>query len=86
MGVYRVVFKRSAAKELKALPDRDLKAVLKRIQGLAEDPRPKGSERLSAKPWYRLRCGDYRILYTVVEATVTVCIVKIGHRREVYRG
>lgn len=84
MAAYRICFKRSAVKELKALPDRDLKAVLKRIQGLAEEPRPKGCERLSGKEWYRLRCGVYRILYAIEDGVLTVLVVKIGHRREVY--
>jgi mRNA interferase RelE/StbE len=82
---YIVDFKKSAAKELSDLPAKDVARIVARIQALAMDPRPQGSEKLSGNDKYRVRQGDYRVLYAVSDANRTVTIVKIAHRREVYR-
>jgi mRNA interferase RelE/StbE len=82
---YRLLIKPSAAKELQALPAIDRKRVVTRIEGLASDPRPPGTEKLSGAEKYRLRQGDYRVLYSVDDAEKSLVIVKIGHRRDVYR-
>lgn len=84
-GSYSVAIKKSAEKELRKLPKGDLGRVVGRIRKLAEDPRPRGSEKLAAEERYRLRQGDYRILYMVDDERQAVEVVKIGHRREVYR-
>ena len=84
-GSYSVVVKRSGERELRAVAKRHLGRVVARIRGLAEDPRPPGSEKLSGQDRYRLRQGDYRVVYAVDDAQRSVEIVKIGHRREVYR-
>ena len=83
---YSLRMKRSADKELRALPKTDLLKVVGQTQLLSDNPRPPGSQRLSGQPQYRIRQGDYRILYTVDDADRVIEIVKIGHRREVYRG
>lgn len=83
---YRLRLKRSAERELRSLPGADLKRIVKRISQLAGQPRPLGCEKLSGQPAYRIRQGDYRVLYTVDDKQRLVQIVKIGHRREVYRG
>lgn len=62
-----------------------MRRILARIDTLRDDPRPPGSEKLSAQERYRLRQGNYRILYTVADAEIVVEIVKVGHRREIYR-
>ncbi len=85
MASYSLQIKPSAAKELEALPKKDRQRVVARIQGLATDPRPPGCEKLSGHDRYRVRQGDYRILYTVNDVALLVVVVKIGHRREVYR-
>lgn len=85
MAAYRIVFKKTAAKELEAIPKRDLAKVVERIQSLAVEPRPPGVEKLSAQERYRVRQGDYRIVYSIEDDILTVCVVKVGHRREVYR-
>ena len=85
MASYRLLIKPSAAKELQALPANDRKRVVTRIEGLASDPRPPGTEKLSGAEKYRLRQGDYRVLYSVDDARKILVIVKIGHRRDVYR-
>jgi len=82
---YNLQIKPSAAKELEVLPKKDRQRVAARIQALATDPRPKGSEQLSGQDLYRVRQGNYRILYTINDAALLVVIYKIGHRREVYR-
>ena len=85
MASYRILLKRSAAKELEGLPVKDRRRVVRRIQTLADDPRPTGCEKLSGQEKFRLRQGDYRILYSIDDAGSEVTVVKIGHRRDVYR-
>jgi len=70
---------------LEALPKADRLRVVERITTLAENPRPMGCEKLSGGEKYRMRQGVYRILYEIHDDMVTVVVVKIGHRREVYR-
>ena len=83
---YSLVIKRSAEKELKKLPVGDLRRVVDRIRGLTQQPCPPGCEKLSGEEErYRVRQGDYRIVYRIDEPSRTVDVVKIGHRREVYR-
>lgn len=85
-GSYSLVIKRSAEKELKKLPVGELRRVVDRIHGLAQQPCPSGCEKLSGDAErYRIRQGDYRILYAIDDSAHVVEIVKIGHRREVYR-
>jgi len=86
MARYEVYLKRSAAKELGRLPRADLRRVVARIRSLAKEPRPAGSEKLSGQERYRIRQGDYRIVYSVQDDERTVWLVKISHRREVYRA
>jgi mRNA interferase RelE/StbE len=82
---YKLLIKPSAAKELEALPRRDRSRIVAQIEVLADNRHPPGSERLSGEEKYRLRQGDYRVLYSIQDASTTVTIVKIGHRRDVYR-
>jgi mRNA interferase RelE/StbE len=82
---YNVRVKRSAAKELEATPLKDRKRIVTRIEGLRNEPRPSGCEKLSGEEKYRLRQGDYRILYEIVDRDLIVTVVKVGNRREVYR-
>ncbi len=85
MARYSLVFKTSVAKDLRQLPNNDVAAILHRIESLTEEPRPKGCEKLSGQEKYRIRQGVYRIVYEIAEAQVVVTVVKIGHRRDVYR-
>lgn len=82
---YSLVVKKSAERELRALPKADLRRVTDRIRGLAQDPRPPGHEKLSGQEHYRVRQGDYRVVYAIDDDHRVITIVKIGHRREVYR-
>ena len=85
MESYKIVFKKSVAKDLRPIPKQDVQRILKRINGLADDPRPAGSEKLNGDEKYRIRQGNYRILYMIEDNIITVTIVKVGHRRNVYR-
>ncbi len=85
MARYELRFKSSVAKDLRGVPPADVRRLLARIETLRDDPRPPGAEKLSALERYRLRQGAYRILYTVADAEAGIEIVKVGHRREVYR-
>jgi len=85
MGKYRIEVKKSAEKELRKIPGKDLTRILDQISSLADDPHPKGSIKLTHKEWYRLRVGNYRVLYSVKENILTVYIVKVGHRKNIYR-
>ncbi len=84
-GSYSLVIKKSAERELRTIPKPDLRRVTERMRGLAQDPRPTGSEKLSGQDRYRVRQGDYRIVYAIDDETRAVQVVKVGHRREVYR-
>ena len=85
MASYSVFVTHSARKELAGIPSRDRECLLARIGALADDPRPHGCEKLSLQDKYRVRQGDYRVVYTIQDAEVVVWVVKIGHRRDVYR-
>ena len=87
MARYSVAIKPSAKKELLAVSNKkDRQRIVRRIEALAEDPRPRGCEKLSGYDRYRLRQGRYRIVYEVRDETVLVVIVRIGHRRDIYRA
>jgi mRNA interferase RelE/StbE len=78
MARYRIEVKKSAVKELSAIPKRDLLLIVARIQSLADDPRPPGSVKLTGEEKYRVRQGHYRILYMIEDDVLTVYIVKVA--------
>jgi mRNA interferase RelE/StbE len=82
---YNILFTRSAAREFERVPTKDRQRIVTRIGALANNPRPVGAEKLSADEKYRIRQGDYRILYEILDADLIVTVVRIGNRREVYR-
>ena len=83
MASYRLLIKTSAIKELDAAPPRDRARIISRIEGLANEPRPAGSEKLAGREVYRAWQGDYRVVYETSDRERTVTVFKIGHRREV---
>jgi mRNA interferase RelE/StbE len=85
MESYKVLIRRSAADELERIPRKDMRRIVERVRSLESDPRPSGSEKLSAQERYRVRQGDYRIVYSIDDEEKTIEIVKIGHRSEIYR-
>lgn len=84
MERYKVFFKRSVFKDLRPIPKADVKRILKRIEALAADPRGPGCEKLSGQERYRVRQGNYRILYTIEDDRLIVTVVQIGKRSEMY--
>lgn len=85
MASYKLLIKPSAAKELENLPAKTRQKIVRKIQALAGDPRPHGSEKLSGEDLYRIRQGDYRILYAIEAKALSIVVIRIGHRRDVYR-
>ena len=86
MEHYRIVIKSSAGKELCKIRGKDQGRIVLKIRSLAKDPRPEGVKKLSGEEKYRVRQGDYRILYRIDEGIVTIAIVRVAHRRDVYRS
>ena len=87
MEKYKVSIKRSAVKEIEAIPQKKQRQrIIRRIGQLANDPRPPGSRKLSGHDKYRIRQGAYRIVYSIEELELVVVVVKVGHRKDVYRG
>jgi mRNA interferase RelE/StbE len=87
VATYKVLIKASAAQELEDLPNKKVRQrVVERIRALAQDPRPAGCEKLSGHhDRYRVRQGVYRVVYSISDKDLLVQVVKVGHRREVYR-
>ena len=85
MAGYKVYFRESVEKDFKPIPKKDVKKILSRIESLAIEPRPSGCEKLTGQERYRIRQGEYRIVYSIQDKESTVLIVKIGHRKNVYR-
>ena len=84
MAAYSIFFRDSVRKDLATIPLHDLTRIMERIASLAEQPRPTGSEKLTGQERYRIRQGNYRIIYSVQDLELTVWVVKVGHRREVH--
>ena len=86
MARYDVFIKPSALKELEAVDSKkDRRRIVRAISLLSEDPRPAGCRKLSGKDKYRIRTGQYRIIYAIEDVILVVTIVKVGHRSGVYR-
>ena len=84
---YRLAHTEAALRDLQALPQESFRRIDARILALANNPRPRGTERIrGTRGGLRLRVGDYRILYSVDDAQQVVTIGRVGHRRDVYRG
>ena len=86
MAVYNILLKDSVRKDLDSIPGNDLRRIIEQIGSLAENPRPVGCEKLSGQERYRIRQGSYRIIYSIQDAELTIWVIKVGHRREVYRA
>ncbi len=85
MASYKVLIKRSAVREIAAVPLKDRRRIVSRIEALGLDPRPAGVEKLSGDDKYRVRQGRYRILYQIQDRELVITVVKVGDRRDVYR-
>lgn len=85
MASYNLLITRSASKELEAVALKDRNRIIAKIRGLRNNPRPTGAEKLSGDEKYRLRQGDFRILYEIQDRDLVITVVRIGNRRDVYR-
>ena len=85
MAKYKITFKKSVAKDLRNIPNQDVKRILSRIDGLLENPRAKGCIKLSGQERYRVRLGIYRIIYEILDERLVIQVVKIGSRASVYQ-
>jgi mRNA interferase RelE/StbE len=85
VGKYRILIKPSAVREIESIPRKDRLRIVRKIQALSQNPRPPGCDKLSAEEKDRVRQGWYRIAYSEDDQNQTVLVVKMGHRREVYR-
>ena len=87
MAKYKILIKASAAKEIAGIPTRkDRRKVVEKIRKLGDDPRPRGCEKLSGQDRYRVRQGNYRIIYSIDDDRLVVHVVKVGDRKDVYRN
>jgi mRNA interferase RelE/StbE len=85
MVEYKVYFKKSVEKDFRTISKKDLQKILRRIGALAKDPRPSGHEKLTGQERYRVRQGRYRIVYSIQDKELTVWVVKVGHRKGIYK-
>ena len=85
MAEYEIFFKESVWKELKTIPKSDLRRILSRIEKLGDNPRSVGCEKLTSMELYRVRQGKYRIVYSIQDNELTVWVIKVGHRKNVYQ-
>ena len=86
MAKYSLRIKKSAIKDLESIATKaDRVRVIKRIQSLAADPRPHGSQKLSGRGQYRIRQGRFRILYTIADRELIVFVIKVADRKDIYR-
>ncbi len=85
MAAYSVFFRQSVERDFKAIPAHEGQRIMARISELSQNPRPPGCEKLSTLERYRVRLGRYRIIYSIQDKSLTVWVVKVGHRKDVYR-
>ena len=84
--MYKVELRRRVQDKLDSLPESDREMVIGALLNLEEDPRPRGVEKIRGKELWRVRKGDYRVVYDVDDDAKIVTVVRIGHRKDVYRG
>ncbi len=82
---YRIELKTSVNKDFRPIPSQDIERIISKIDSLATDPRPAGASKLVGTQAWRVRTGNYRIIYQIDEQTQSITIIKIGHRNAVYR-
>jgi mRNA interferase RelE/StbE len=87
MTKYRILFDKKYIKELEKIPKKIQKVIREKVSELSNNPRPDGSIKLQGskkEPLYRIRCGDYRVIYTIKDDILIVIIIEVGHRKDIY--
>jgi len=84
MTVYKLFIEKAVYKQLKNIPERDYQKVMASIAALANNPRPPGCKKLKDRPGYRIREGNYRIIYEINDKILTVIVIEAGDRKEIY--
>lgn len=84
--MYKIELRRRAQRALDRLPGADFQAVVQTIKNLAQAPRPRGIEKVRSTGLWRVRQGDYRIIYAIDDSEHLVTVVRVGNRREIYRS
>ena len=85
MASYRIEFSKRVRKDFRKIPERDANRLLKAIKLLAEDPLPSHSKKLKGEELFRIRIGNYRVIYSMEDDKMIIAVVKVGHRKDVYR-
>ena len=86
MEKYKITFKKSVTKDLRSIPNKDIKRILLKIESLSEDPRCEGCTKLTSHDNYRVRQGIYRIIYSIKDTALVINIIKVSHRSNVYKN
>jgi mRNA interferase RelE/StbE len=86
MAKYKITFKKSVAKDLRVIPNNDVRKILDKIESLSEGPRGEGCIKLSGQEHYRVRQGLYRIIYEIKDDLLIVNVIKVAHRSDVYKS
>ena len=84
--MYKVELRRRVRQSLDKLPEKDHRVVITVLESLEQEPRPRGVEKIRGTELWRIRKGDYRAIYYIDDREQTITVVRIGHRRDVYRG
>lgn len=84
MGMYKLFIEKAVYKQLKNIPEKDYQKIMASIATLANNPRPPGCKKLKGRPGYRIREGNYRVIYEVNDKILTVTVIEAGDRKEIY--
>lgn len=84
---YKIIFNKAYLKELESIPKKVRNQILESVNSLSNNPRPEGVKKLKGfnDPLYRIRCGDYRIVYTIRDKELIVLVIQVGHRKDIYK-
>ena len=85
MASYRIEFAKGVRKDFKGIPKNDAERILKKIGSLSDEPRPLDSKKLTHDTSYRIRIGNYRVVYDIHDEVLLVLSIKVGHRKDVYK-
>ncbi len=85
MASYRIEISKRVRKDFRPIPKKDAEQILLEIQKLADDPQPAQSKKLKGEDLYRIRIGVYRVIYEIIDDRLIITVVKVGHRKDIYR-